>query len=74
MRVLVVLLADRALRPLRVITATARATSASDLSGRLGLARSYDEFRELGDTLDGLFARLEAAFESQRAFVASASP
>jgi signal transduction histidine kinase len=67
------LLADRALRPLRVITATARAISASDLSGRLGLARSYDEFRELGDTLDGLFARLEAAFESQRAFVASAS-
>lgn len=67
------LVADRALRPLRVITATARAASASNLGERLALARSYTEFRELGDTLDGLFARLEAAFESQRRFVANAS-
>lgn len=69
------LVADRALRPLRAITAAARATSASTLNERLGPAGSYayDEFRELGDTLDGLFARLEASFESQRHFVASAS-
>jgi signal transduction histidine kinase len=67
------LVADRALRPLRVITAAARATSASSLNERLSLAGSYDEFRELGDTLDGLFTRLEAAFESQRHFVANAS-
>lgn len=67
------LVADRALRPLGVITAAARATSASNLSERLSLADSYEEFRELGDTLDGLFARLEAAFESQRHFVANAS-
>ena len=67
------LVADRALRPLRVITAAARATSASSLNERLGLVGSYDEFRELSDTLDGLFARLEAAFESQRRFVANAS-
>jgi signal transduction histidine kinase len=67
------LVADRALRPLRGITAAARATSASNLNGRLCLAGSYDEFRELGDTLDGLFARLETAFESQRHFVANAS-
>jgi len=67
------LVADRALRPLRGITAAARATSASNLDERLSLAGSYDEFRELGDTLDGLFARLEAAFESQRHFVANAS-
>ena len=56
------LVADRALRPLRVITATARAISASSLHERLNLAGSYDEFRELGATLDGLFARLEGAF------------
>jgi signal transduction histidine kinase len=67
------LVADRALRPLRVITAAARATSASSLNERLSVAGSYDEFRELGDTLDGLFTRLEAAFESQRHFVANAS-
>jgi signal transduction histidine kinase len=67
------LIANRALRPLRVITAAAGATSAGTLNERLGLAGSYDEFRELSDTLDGLFARLEAAFESQRRFVANAS-
>lgn len=67
------LVADRALRPLRVITGAARAISASSLHERLSLAGTYDEFRELGDTLNGLFARLEAAFESQRHFVANAS-
>jgi signal transduction histidine kinase len=67
------LVADRALRPLRAITAAARATSASTLNERLGLAGSYNEFRELGDTLNGLLARLEDSFESQRHFVANAS-
>ena len=32
-----------------------------------------DELKLLGDTIDGLFDRLEAAFEAQRAFVANAS-
>jgi signal transduction histidine kinase len=67
------LIADRALRPLRVITSAARAVSASSLDERLSLADGYEEFRELSDTLNGLFARLEAAFESQRHFVANAS-
>ena len=67
------LVASRALRPLRVITAAARAVSASSLDERLSLHGSYAEFHELGDTMNGLFARLEAAFESQRHFVANAS-
>jgi signal transduction histidine kinase len=69
------LMADRALRPLRAITSAARAISASSLDERLSLAGSYayQEFRELGDTLDELFARLEGAFDSQRHFVANAS-
>ena len=67
------LVADRALRPLRAITAAARAISASRLDQRLRLDYSYEEFRELGDALDDLFGRLEAAFESQRHFVANAS-
>jgi signal transduction histidine kinase len=67
------LVADRALRPLRVITSAAHAVSASSLDERLSLVGGYEEFRELGDTLNGLFARLEAAFESQRHFVANAS-
>jgi signal transduction histidine kinase len=67
------LVADRALRPLRAITAAARVISASNLDERLSLGDSYEEFRELGETLDDLFARLEAAFDSQRHFVANAS-
>jgi signal transduction histidine kinase len=65
--------ADRALRPLRTITAAARAVSARNLNERLSLGDSYAEFAELGVTLDELFGRLEAAFESQRHFVANAS-
>jgi signal transduction histidine kinase len=67
------LIAGRLLRPLRTITATARDISASNLNRRLDLAGRDDEFAELGETLDDLFGRLEASFESQRHFVANAS-
>ncbi len=67
------LIAGRLLRPLRLITATAREISATNLHRRLGLGRGQDEFRELGETLDDLFGRLEGSFESQRHFVANAS-
>ena len=65
--------AGRALRPLQTITSTARAISASNLHERLNLDGPRDEITELGDTLDDLFGRLEASFESQRHFVANAS-
>jgi signal transduction histidine kinase len=71
------LIATRAVRPLRVLTASARAMSASNLPGRLRLATShtasYTEFTELADTLDGLARRLAEAFAAQRHFVANAS-
>ena len=67
------LIAGRFLRPLRTITATARDISASNLSRRLSITGRDDEFTELGDTLDDLFARLEASFRAQRHFVANAS-
>ena len=67
------LIAGRLLRPLRTITATARDISASNLDRRVALGRRDDEFAELGETLDSLFGRLEASFESQRRFVANAS-
>ena len=67
------LIAGRLLRPLRTITATAQDISASNLSCRTALGRRDDEFAELGETLDDLFGRLEASFESQRHFVANAS-
>ena len=67
------LIAGRVLRPLRTITAAARRISASSLNERLALQGPDDELKELGDTLDNLFARLEASFDAQRRFAASAS-
>jgi signal transduction histidine kinase len=67
------LAARRVLRPLSTITATARRISASSLRERLNLPGPRDELKDLGDTLDDLFSRLETSFEAQRRFVANAS-
>jgi signal transduction histidine kinase len=66
-------LATRLLRPVRLMTAAARDISASNLSRRLRVGRRDDEFGRLGETLNELLARLEASFQAQRHFVASAS-
>ncbi|MGH3165657.1 MAG: sensor histidine kinase [Trebonia sp.] len=70
-------IAGRFVRPLRAIITTSRDISATNLNRRLGLRsgpRGHgDEFAELGETLDEVFARLEASFESQRHFIANAS-
>ncbi|WP_433023106.1 sensor histidine kinase [Kribbella sp. CA-294648] len=65
--------AGRFLRPLRAVTATAKAISAGNLDQRLDLGEPTDELTELGSILDDLFARLEASFTAQRHFVANAS-
>ncbi|MFC7530006.1 sensor histidine kinase [Actinoplanes sp. GCM10030250] len=65
--------AGRFLRPLRAITVTARAISAGNLHQRLNLGEPTGELTELGRILDDLFARLDAAFDAQRHFVANAS-
>jgi len=65
--------AGRALRPLRAITATARDISATNLHRRLALDGPDDELRELGSTFDGLLERLESAFSAQRQFAANVS-
>ena len=65
--------AGRALSPLRSMLATARAISSDNLHSRIGLDSPYSEFKELGLTLNDLFSRLEAAFQSQRHFIANAS-
>jgi signal transduction histidine kinase len=67
------LLAGRALAPLREITATARRVSGENLGERIALSGPADELRELADTFDGMLARLDGAFASQRHFVANAS-
>jgi signal transduction histidine kinase len=67
------LVAGRMLRPVRTITRTARRISSANLHERLALDGPDDELKELGDTLDDLFGRLDAAFDAQRHFVANAS-
>jgi signal transduction histidine kinase len=65
--------AGRVLRPLQAMTITTRQISERNLHERLALTGPDDELKDLGDTIDGLLARLEAAFDSQRRFVANAS-
>jgi signal transduction histidine kinase len=67
------LLAGRALAPLREITATARRVSGENLGERIALSGPADELKELADTFDGMLARLDGTFASQRHFVANAS-
>ncbi len=67
------IVAGRALRPVHAITAAARAASEENLTGRIALTGPDDELKELADTFDAMLARLDAAFASQRRFVADAS-
>jgi signal transduction histidine kinase len=67
------IMAGRALRPVREMTAAAQRISEENLHERLALTGPDDELKELGDTMDGLLARLEGAFAAQRRFVANAS-
>ncbi len=65
--------ANRVLRPLRVMTAATRRISADNLHERLAVPGPVDEVKDLADTIDELLARLEGAFAAQRRFVANAS-
>ncbi len=67
------IVAGRALRPVHAITAAARTASEENLGQRIALAGPDDELKELADTFDAMLGRLDAAFASQRRFVADAS-
>jgi signal transduction histidine kinase len=65
--------AGRALRPVHLITAAARAASEHNLSARVAPTGPRDELRELAETFDEMLGRLQAAFEGQQRFIANAS-
>jgi signal transduction histidine kinase len=68
------IVADRALRPIQQMTATARKLSGSTLAHeRIDLKGPDDELKELADTFDAMLTRLNVAFDTQRRFVANAS-
>jgi signal transduction histidine kinase len=67
------LIARQSLRPIAKLTATARALSTETLDQRINLSGPDDELLELANTFDEMLARLDAAFDSQRLFVANAS-
>ena len=62
-----------ALRPVKMMTRRAAAISSETPGQRLPLPATQDEIHELGDTLNDMLERLEAAFEHERRFVADAS-
>lgn|GEM_PF-1993897 len=67
-------LSGRILRPLRMMRSTTQHISEENLHERLALAGPKgDELKDLGDTIDGLLGRLDAAFEAQRRFVQNAA-
>ena len=65
--------AGRIVRPLRTITNAARHISEESLDQRLALEGQRDELKDLGEVIDGLLERLQAAFAAQRQFVANAA-
>ncbi|HWI45204.1 MAG TPA: HAMP domain-containing sensor histidine kinase [Rubrobacter sp.] len=74
------LLARTALRPVEAVTVTAREMGEGDIAKRLPVANPKDEIGHLTITINGLLARLDAAFRRreetlsrQRRFAADAS-
>nr|WP_310740300.1 MULTISPECIES: HAMP domain-containing sensor histidine kinase [unclassified Microbispora] len=66
--------ADRALRPIKKMTVTARKLSETSLAHeRIDLQGPDDELKELADTFDAMLTRLNTAFDAQRRFVDNAS-
>ena len=63
------LAAGRAVQPLRALAGTTRTITESDLSERVAVS-GESEIAELGRTFNGMLDRLEAAFSSQKEFLA----
>lgn len=66
-------LARKSLRPVTLMTVRAQQISASTLHERLPVMNEGDELGHLAGVFNELLARLDAAFEQQRQFIADAS-
>jgi signal transduction histidine kinase len=62
------LIAGRAVRPVKAITAKARLASELHLQGRVEYTGPADEIGDLADTFDSMLNRLDVAFQAQRNF------
>lgn len=67
------LLAGLGLAPVEAMRRRAEQVTLARSGERLPLPAAEDEIHRLGETLNAMLARLEAAFERERAFVADAS-
>lgn len=63
------LIAGKVLAPVRLVTATAKNLTGSDLSSRIPVPDSKDEVAELARTFNSMLDRLETAFVHQRDFL-----
>lgn len=66
-------MAGRVLRPVGVITETARRLSGANLHERIGLRAPPGELKRLADTFDGMLDRMEELVGAQRRFAANAA-
>jgi signal transduction histidine kinase len=68
------LIARSTFKPLRDITEkVASISGGDDLTARVDMKNGPREMKELADTFDGMFSRLEDSFESEKKFVSDAS-
>jgi len=66
-------LSNRALSPIREITHTAQAISATDLNQRIHYQGASDEIGQLAITFDQMLDRLQGAFDREQRFTADAA-
>ncbi|MFE6907695.1 ATP-binding protein [Streptomyces erythrochromogenes] len=66
-------MAGRVLRPVGVITGTARRLSGENLHERISLDAPPGELKELADTFDAMLGRMEQLVSAQRRFAANAA-
>jgi signal transduction histidine kinase len=65
--------AGRVLRPVHVVSGTARRLSEQNLHERIPVSGPNDEMRELAETFNAMLARLQGSFDAQSRFAANAS-